>query len=131
MDARHSGQDGKRTQPVFRRCGVSACRGSRVCRRDGARVLVLSRPGAAKVRNIETDPEVALHLDTEADAGDGGVLTIEGAAELAPGRISEPEAASYVAKYLDVMKAAGLTPDEAFTELSQVIRMTPTRVRMY
>jgi hypothetical protein len=74
---------------------------------------------------------VSLHLDTEADAVDGGVLTIEGIAELDPRRLAEPETSAYVAKYLDDMRATGFTPEEALAEFSQVIRVTPTKARMY
>lgn len=98
---------------------------------DSARFLILSQPDAVKVRNLQVNPKVALHFDTDADAEDGGVLTIEGTAELDPGTIPESEASSYVAKYLNAMEANELTPDEAFAEFSQVIRVTPTRARMY
>jgi PPOX class probable F420-dependent enzyme len=98
---------------------------------DGTRFLILSQPNTAKIRNVMANPKVTLHLDTEAGASDGGVLTIEGTAELNPGLLAEPERSAYVAKYLDDMQANGFTPDEAFAEFSQVIRVTPTRARMY
>lgn len=98
---------------------------------DGARFVILSQPDAPKVRNLRTNGRVSLHLDTDADAADGGVLTIEGTAELDPERLPEPETSAYVAKYLDDMRATGFTPEEALAEYSQVIRVTPTRARMY
>lgn len=98
---------------------------------DGTRFVILSQPDAPKVRNVRMNGRVSLHLDTEADAVDGGVLTIEGTAELVPGRLTEPETSAYVAKYLHDMRAAGFKPEEALAAFSQVIRVTPTRSRMY
>ncbi len=98
---------------------------------DGARFLILSEPTAPKVRNLRSNPKVALHLDLDRDATDGGVLTLEGVAEIDPGPLGEREAAAYVDKYLDDMRSQGLTPEEAFGQLATVIRVTPTRVRSY
>jgi PPOX class probable F420-dependent enzyme len=98
---------------------------------DGAQFVILTQPNAPKVRNLRMNGRVSLHLDTEADAVDGGVLTIEGIAELDPRRLAEPETSAYVAKYLDDMRATGFTPEEALAEFSQVIRVTPTKARMY
>lgn len=96
---------------------------------DGGRFVILSQPDAPKVRNLRTNARVSLHLDTEADPADGGVLTMEGTAELDPGGLDEAETSAYVAKYLDDIRAAGFTPEEALAEFSQVIRVTPTRTR--
>lgn len=104
---------------------------------DGAGFLIISEPGSPKVRNLRGNPKVALHLDLEKDARDGGVLTLEGAATLrvppsgAPAPLTEAERAAYLDRYLVVMRGAGLTPEETFAQYSAVIRVTPTRVRAY
>lgn len=98
---------------------------------DGTAFLILSQPAAPKVRNLRGNPRVALHLDTETDAPDGGVLTLEGVAELDGGPLSEGERSAYLARYLDDIRAQGMTPDEVFAEYSSVIRVTPQRVRSY
>ena len=99
---------------------------------DGAAFLLLSQPGAQKVRNLRANPRIALHLelDREADEG-GGVLTIEGVATLDPEPIGKDEAAAYADKYQEEMRFAGLTPDEFFAEYSALIRVEPRRTRAY
>lgn len=98
---------------------------------DGQRFLIISQPGTPKVRNIRSNPKVSLHLDTERDAVDGGVVTLEGTAALEDGPLHGEEASVYLERYGPDMRAQGLTPDEAFSEYSTVIRVTPTRVRSY
>jgi PPOX class probable F420-dependent enzyme len=98
---------------------------------DGARFLIISDPGSPKVRNLRGNPKVALHLDLDKDASDGGVLTLEGVATLETGPPPDDEIAAYLDRHLDAIQAAGLTPAEAFAQLSAVIRVTPTRVRVY
>lgn len=98
---------------------------------DGALVLVLSQPGAPKVANLRTNPRVALHLELDETAGDGGVVTIEGSADLDDGPVRGRERATYLDRHLDTIRAEGLDPDEALAEFSTVIRITPTRVRTY
>lgn len=96
---------------------------------DGYRFLILTEPGKPKLRNLRGNPKVALHLDLEKDTEDGGVLTIEGVATLDPEPLAEGEVSVYLDRYLDAMHGAGLTPEEAFAQLSAVIRVTPTRAR--
>lgn len=99
---------------------------------DGERLLILSEPGARKVENLRGNPRVALHLDTDRQAtSDGGVLSLEGVAEIATGPLSEGERSAYVDRYRADIQSQGLTPDEVFATYSTVIRVTPTRVRIY
>ena len=99
---------------------------------DGTGFLVLSRPGSQKVRNLRGNASVALHLEIDQRAeDDGGVVTLEGTASLDPDPIGEQEAAVYLEKYEEAMRSAGLTPEELFAEYSAVIRVEPTRIRVY
>jgi PPOX class probable F420-dependent enzyme len=98
---------------------------------DGTRLLIISRPDAPKIRNLGSNPKVALHLDTDEDADDGGVLTLEGEASVDDAPLSEGEISAYVGKYLEIMRAEGITPDEALAEYSSVIRVAPVRIRSY
>lgn len=100
---------------------------------DGARFLILSSPGSPKVRNLRSNPKVALHLDL-GSGKEEGVLTLEGVATLDPApaaRLGAEETTAYLERHLDAIHEAGLTPEEAFAELSAVIRVTPTRTRFY
>jgi PPOX class probable F420-dependent enzyme len=104
---------------------------------DGATFLILSRPGAPKVRNVRGNPKVALHLDLDGDVDSFSVLTIEGLATLesasadrrAP--LTGSESAAYVDRYRESMEWAGTTPEETFADYSTVIRVVPARARLY
>lgn len=100
---------------------------------DGTSFLILSQPGSPKVRNLRANPKVALNLEIGRDGsgGDGGVLTLEGTATLEGEPIGEDEAAAYAARYDEAMRSAELTPADLFVEFSAVIRVTPTRTRIY
>jgi PPOX class probable F420-dependent enzyme len=104
---------------------------------DGTTFLVLSDPDSPKVRNLRGSPRVSLHLDFQKDASSDGVLTLEGVAAVQlpakgePARLTERERAAYLERHLDAIRGVGMTPEEAFLELSAVIRVTPTRVRSY
>jgi PPOX class probable F420-dependent enzyme len=98
---------------------------------DGARFLIASQPGAPKVRNLRSNAKVSLHLDTDREGDDGGVLTIEGEGSVDAAPLSSDEVASYLDKYREAMHADGFTPEEAFAEYSTVIRVTPMRARAY
>ncbi|WP_433285150.1 nitroreductase/quinone reductase family protein [Pseudonocardia sp. CA-142604] len=104
---------------------------------DGETFVILSRPDAPKVRNLRANPRVALHLDLDGEAEKHSILTIEGVAELSsasPGGsapLDAGEASAYVAKHLESMRWAGITPESTFADFSTVIRVTPSRARCY
>ena len=99
---------------------------------DGTSFLILSQPGSQKVRNLRGNPYVALHVEIDRQAEhDGGVVTLEGTAGLDPDPITEQDATVYAEKYEQVMRSAGLTPEELFAEYSAVIRVRPRRARVY
>ncbi|GLW09423.1 hypothetical protein Misp01_45520 [Microtetraspora sp. NBRC 13810] len=104
---------------------------------DGTTLLIISNPGAPKIRNLRGNPKVSLHLDLDGDAEQFSVLTVEGVAEMdhaAPGEpapLTESEVAAYLEKHLESMRWAGLTPEQTFADFSTVIRVKPTRARSY
>lgn len=99
---------------------------------DGSAFLILTDPNSQKVRNLRRNPKLALHLDIDRQAAsDGGVLTLEGTASLDPNPIGDEEAATYAEKYAEALRSAQMTPEQAFAELSAVIRVRPTRTRAY
>ena len=92
----------------------------------GDRALVLSEPRTAKVRNLEADPKVLLHLEAGADGEQLAVL--RGTAALSPG--AGPEwadriGAEYGAKYDEWMLRLGLTTETMFARYSTVIEVVP------
>jgi PPOX class probable F420-dependent enzyme len=71
---------------------------------DGSEILLRSQPDT-KVRNIQRNPRVALHLDGDGQGGDIVVLTGTAHVELAAPELP----AAYVTKYQDGVKRQGMT----------------------
>jgi PPOX class probable F420-dependent enzyme len=92
---------------------------------DGESILIASKPGAKKVRNIRHNPAVMLALGEPDDDFDVGL--VEGVAEL----VDQPSAAvlpaGHFAKYRSRMAAIGLGVEEFLATYSEVIRVRPTR----
>jgi PPOX class probable F420-dependent enzyme len=94
---------------------------------DGERsVLVYSRPGTAKLRNLERNPRVSLNLDGDGRGGDIVVCLGEAAVSNDPpaDRIEE-----YVAKYDGLIARNGWTPASFAADYSVPVRVTIERIR--
>ena len=96
---------------------------------DGSTFLIYSRSHTAKLRNIEANPRVSLHLDGDGQGGDN--VIVEGTAELLVGFSAADEVEGYVEKYRDRIDAMGLTPTTLAAVYQVAIRVTPTRVRIW
>lgn len=95
---------------------------------DGESILVYSEPGQAKLRNIEANPRVALHLDSRS-SGDDIVIVIASAA-VDPSAPPVHKNLQYVAKYRQDMVRLGLgRPEKMARTYSAAIRLTPSKVR--
>jgi PPOX class probable F420-dependent enzyme len=92
---------------------------------DGEAILIASKPGAQKVRNLRSNPVVMLALGKPDEDFDVGLL--EGRAELLDVPAADVLPASHLTKYRAAMSAIGLTPDEFLATYTQVIRVVPTR----
>jgi PPOX class probable F420-dependent enzyme len=91
---------------------------------DGSSLLVFSKPGAQKVRNLRAHPVAMLALGEPED--DFDVALAEARVELFDAPATElPDA--HMTKYADRMAALGLSPEEFVATYSQVLRITPTR----
>ena len=94
------------------------------------RVIVLSEPDTAKVRNVRRGSPVLLHLET-APGGDG-VVVLSG-----PARISERSATewlvevgeAYEEKYRRAIAAFGMPLPDIAARFSTVLELTPTRLQ--
>jgi PPOX class probable F420-dependent enzyme len=93
---------------------------------DGDTILMYSKPGMAKLRNIAANPRVALHLDGNGKGGD--IVVIEGHAAISdePGADQRP---SYVARYQDFMARNGWSAGDFARMYSVPVRIVPTRLR--
>jgi PPOX class probable F420-dependent enzyme len=91
---------------------------------DGSSLLVFSKPGAQKVRNLRANPVAMLALGEPED--DFDVALAEATVRL----LDEPAhelPAAHMAKYGERMAALGLAPDEFLATYSQVMVITPSR----
>ena len=96
---------------------------------DGASLWLRSQAQAGKVRNVEVNPRVAVHL---ADDGHGGnIITIEGAASL-EAELPEQLIEAYFVKYGEAIRTAlRTTPEQLAADYPITIRITPTRTRAW
>ena len=89
-------------------------------------ILIYSRPGMPKLRNIERNPRVSLHLDGDGKGGD--IVVVLGEA-----RVSDDPAADripeYVAKYAWGLERNRWTAEEFASLYSVPIRITVRRIR--
>ena len=90
---------------------------------DGEALLVFSKPGAQKVRNLRAQPSVMLALGDAEDDFDVGLL--RGRAELLDQPTREVLPAAHLDKYAAKLAAIGLSAEEYAATYSQVIRIVP------
>jgi PPOX class probable F420-dependent enzyme len=90
---------------------------------DGRDIVVFSKPGAAKVRNLRANPRLMVAVGDPGD--DFSVGLIEARAVIADGPAAVPD--EFFDKYASELGRGGLVPD-TFRELyTQTIRIAPTR----
>ena len=93
---------------------------------DGSSFLIYSVPGQ-KVRDIQANPHVQLHLNTDR-AGDF-VVRFEGEADIVHGHPPATKMTKYMSKYRDRVRGFGWTT-KYFAETYHVaIRVRPSRLR--
>jgi PPOX class probable F420-dependent enzyme len=93
---------------------------------DDDTILIYSQPGKAKLRNIATNPHVALALDVTDIGRD--VIRFEGTAAHMPGHPAADEVPAYLSKYVERIAAIFGTPDRFARSFSEAILITPTRI---
>lgn len=94
--------------------------------RDDDSILVYSQPGKAKLRNIDTNPNVALGLDVTDIGRD--VIRIEGTAVRPTDHPPADRVPEYVAKYVERIGAIFGTPERFAEAFSEAIVITPSRL---
>jgi len=95
---------------------------------EGDSILLYSQPGTAKIRHIERNPSVCLHLDPD-DWGED-VVVVTGVARLAPER-PPPDQGEYARKYAAGFEHLGMTPAEYAADYSVPIVVDVRRVLTY
>jgi PPOX class probable F420-dependent enzyme len=89
-------------------------------------IVIYSKPGQAKLRNLAANPAVALHLDGDGRGGD--VIVLTGHAAVEPEGGVDGVESEYAAKYAAGIGRIGLTPDTMGQTYSARIRVHVTRV---
>ena len=91
---------------------------------DGKMLIIYSKPGAHRLRNLSRNPKVSLNFHTN-DGGDVVVLT--GSASI--NKNPKEHDSRYLEKYRERIPKIGLTPKSFAASYSVLIQVTPTRLR--
>ena len=96
---------------------------------DGNEFLIYGVKDGPKTRNIESNPRVSLHLD--GDGRGGANVIFEGSARIDPAGPRADTVGAYVEKYRQLIESYGWTPKSFADDYPHVIRVTPTRARIW
>ena len=94
---------------------------------DGQSVLVYSKPGQAKLRNVAANPRVSLSFNSDVHGND--VVVLLGSAAVDPGAPPADASPAYVAKYGPDIASIDLTPASFSAEYAVAVRVVPDRLR--
>ncbi len=91
---------------------------------DGKYFLIYSVPGQ-KVRDIEANPNVALHFNSDPEGDD--VVRVDGSAKIVADHAPAYKVPAYVRKYRELIKSYDWTPNVFSEQYKVAIRVKPTR----
>jgi PPOX class probable F420-dependent enzyme len=96
---------------------------------DGTEFMIYGSKNGPKTPNIRANPNVSLHLDSDGEGA--GVVTFEGTARIDEDAAGLNDVADYLAKYGDQIAAMGWRPEGMAADYPHLIRVTPTRARIF
>lgn len=96
---------------------------------EGDEILMYSKDGTIRNRNVLVSPMVALNLD--GNGRGGAVVTIEGTARIDDEAPSADKHEAYVAKYKSFMDRNGWTPEDFAGRYPVAIRTTIDKLRAW
>ena len=96
---------------------------------NGTEFLIYGSMHGRKTRNIAANPRVDLHLDGNGQGG--GIVIFEGTARLDQEGPPAATVAGFVAKYGGLIESYGWTLEGLARDYPHVIRVTPTRARIW
>ncbi len=94
---------------------------------DGETFLIYSEPNTPKVRNVQQQPRVAFHFNS--DEHGNNVVTLTGEASIETGATLADVPSAYIEKYRDGIASINLTPEAMIAAYSTVVRIRPTALR--
>jgi PPOX class probable F420-dependent enzyme len=92
-------------------------------------LLTYGARNGPKNQSIEANPHVSLHL--EGNGRGGANVIFEGSARIDPDGLRADAVPDYVDKYREFIDAYGWTPQSFSSDYPHVIRVTPTRARIW
>jgi PPOX class probable F420-dependent enzyme len=96
---------------------------------DGTDFLIYGSKDGRKTRNIANNPLVDLHLDGNGQGG--GIVIFEGTARIDQDGPAAADVAGFMAKYGALIESYGWTLEGLARDYPHVIRVTPTRARIW
>jgi PPOX class probable F420-dependent enzyme len=91
--------------------------------------LIYGAASGPKTRNIDANPHVSLHL--EGNGRGGANVIFEGTARVDPAGPPADSVPAYVSKYREFIAGNGWTPQSFAADYPHVIRVSPTRARIW
>jgi PPOX class probable F420-dependent enzyme len=96
---------------------------------EAGEFLIYGSKNGPKTPNILANPQVSLHLDS--DGNGEGVVVFEGTARIEEAAAGLNEVAGYLAKYGELITAMGWEAEGMARDYPHLIRVTPTRARIF
>jgi len=96
---------------------------------ESGEFLIYGLASGPKVRNIESNPRVGLHL--EGNGRGGANVIFEGTARVDPDGPSADAVPAYISKYREFIDSYGWTPQGFARDCPDLLRVSPTRARMW
>lgn len=96
---------------------------------EAGEFLIYGAANGPKIRNIESNPHVSLHL--EGNGRGGANVIFEGSARVDPAGPSAGNVPAYIDKYREFIDSYGWTPQSFADDYPHVIRVSPRRARIW
>lgn len=94
----------------------------------GGEIVVYSKPTTQKVRNVQVNAKVAIHLRDVDEGSD--IVSIEGIADIDESYPAAAAIPDYVTKYRRMIADLNMDPDSFTRSYSVPIRVRPTKIRV-
>jgi PPOX class probable F420-dependent enzyme len=96
---------------------------------EAGEFLIYGAAKGPKTRNIESNPRVSLHL--EGNGRGGANVIFEGTARIDLAGPRADAVPTYLEKYREFIDSYGWTPESFADDYPHVLRVTPTRARIW